>query len=201
LEMSLTTISPLIRDWIRLGLEWTYHWQPKVRPFTLNPGEEVQVPQAGYTFKAPEGVLLTFAASFDHPKCGIRLESPQLDTRDIFTVENIAFIGTVNMPFFVFAMTPPHTSHYMVFNYKEWAWTEWARLYVFNADTEPHTCLGYAYTMATLREPRPLDLETVGLLKLAWEICPEDRRRIREILEREVKRWIRHLESKISLRG
>jgi len=194
--MSLTTISPLIRDWMRLGLKWTYHWEPRLRPFTIEAKGSVQLPYEEYIFKASEGVLLTFAGVFDHPKCGIRLESPQLDTRDIFTVENLSPGGAVDMPFFVFVMTPPHVNYYIISNYKEWAWTDWARLYVFNTDDEAHTCIGAYYTIAMLKEPRPIDIETSALFKLAWDVFPNKREQIKEALEREVSRWLRVLETR-----
>lgn len=156
--MSLTGVSPLIKNWIELGLEWRWFWRPILRPFTIPAKGHVQVPSEAYTFSAPEGVLLTFSAGFDHPDCGIRFEThPELDTGDVFTVTRLTGVGLANMPFYVVAFVPPASlpGVFTIAQNKEWPWTEWARLYVINTGSVPHRCLAYAYTMALLKEPRP----------------------------------------------
>ena len=187
--MSLTGVSPLIADWMRLKLRWMYHWTPTMRPFAIPAGGEVRVPSQEYIFEAPEGVLLTFGALFNDPSCGIRLEcNPELDTDTTFTVANMVLAGLVNTPMYVTAMVPPRTlpGTYGVAQQKEWPWTEWMRLSIFNPDSVPHTCIGYAYTVATLREPRPresvLDLATLKRLQLAYEMYPESRDVMKEKL-------------------
>ncbi len=160
--MSLTGVSPLITSWIEKGLEWTWFWRPVQRPFTVPAKGQIQIPSGAYTFKAPEGVLLTFGAMFDHPMGGIRLESnPELDTGTVFTAANMTLIGLYNTPMYVMAVVPPRTlpGMYGVTQQKEWPWTDWARLYVVNEDSVPHRCLLYAYTMAMLKEPRPVQEE------------------------------------------
>jgi len=160
--MSLTGVSPLITSWIEKGLEWVWYWRPVQRPFTIPANGQVQVPSGEYTFNAPEGTLLTFGGMFDHPMCGIRLEShPELDTASVFTVQNMTLIGLYNTPMYVSAKVPPRTlpGMYGVTQQKEWPWTDWARLYLVNEDSVPHRCLMYAYTMAMLKEPRPVQKE------------------------------------------
>ena len=201
--MSLTGVSPLIADWMRLKLKWMYHWHPVVQPFTIPANGSVQVPAEDYIFAAPEGVGLTFAGTFDHPACGIRTEfNPELDTETAFTVNTMILLGTVNAPWFVFGLVPPQTAPgvYGVFNYKEWPWTEWMRLSVFNTDDVPHRCLAYAYTIATLREPRPDDrivpLVTIKKMQVAYEMYPEARDALRRKLAREVDTWLDELKVK-----
>jgi len=160
--MSLTPVSPLITNWIEKGLDWVWYWRPVQRPFTIPANDQVQVPSGDYTFKAPEGTLLTFGALFDHPSCGIRLEShTELDTGAGFTVQNMTAIGYYNTPMYVTALIPPRTAagQYGIAQQHEWTWTEWARLYLINNDSVPHRCLAYAYTMAMLREPRKIQKE------------------------------------------
>jgi len=160
--MSLTGVSPLINSWIEQGLEWVWFWRPVQRPFAIPANGQIQVPSEAYTFKAPEGTLLTFNGLFDHPSCGIRLEChPELDTGVVFTIANMLGAGFYNIPMYITAMIPPQTPAgiYAVNQQKEWPWTEWARLYLINTDSIPHTCTGYAYTMALLKKPRPVQKE------------------------------------------
>jgi len=160
--MSLAPVSPLITSWIEKDLEWRWFWRPVQRPFEIPANGQVQIPSGVYTFKAPEGTLLTFGAMFDHPNCGIRLESqPELDTGAVFTVANMTLIGLYNSSMYVTAMVPPRLAPglYGITQQKEWPWTDWARLYLVNEDSVPHRCLAYAYTMAMLKEPRPVKEE------------------------------------------
>ena len=152
--MSLTGVSPLINSWIKQKLEWRWYWRPVVRPFTIPAGGQVQIPSGAYTFSAAEGTLLTFNGVFDHPACGIRAETgDELDTGSIFTPGFLTLVGLYNTPMYVTALIPPRTlpGIYGISQSKEWPWTEWARLYLFNSDSVPHTCLKYSYTMAVLK--------------------------------------------------
>ena len=160
--MSLTGVSPLINSWIEQGLEWRWYWRPVQRPFTIPANGQVQIPSSTYIFDAPEGTLLTFNGVFDHPKCGIRGETKdELDTGFIFTVENMTLVGLYNTPMYISSMIPPRTPAgvYAISQSKEWPWTEWARLYLINSDSVPHRCLTYSFTMAVLKEPRPVKAE------------------------------------------
>ncbi len=155
--MSLTGVSPLINSWIEQGLEWRWYWRPVQRAFTVPANGQVQIPSSAYTFNAPEGTLLTLNGIFDHPSCGIRGETnPELDTGDVFTVATMTAVGLYNTPMYITSLIPPRTVDgiYAISMSKEWPWTEWARLYVFNSDSVPHTCFKYSYTMAVLKAPR-----------------------------------------------
>jgi len=155
--MSLTGVSPLINSWIEQGLEWRWFWRPMQRPFTIPAGGTVQIPSEGYTFRGPEGTLLTLNGIFDHPSCGIRGEfNPELDTGSIFTVDTMTLVGFSNTPMYITSLIPPRTPAgvYAISQQKEWPWTDWARLHVFNSDSVPHRCLKYSYTMAVLKTPR-----------------------------------------------
>ncbi len=160
--MSLTGVSPIINSWIERGLEWTWFWRPVQRPFEILAKSHIQIPSSAYTFNAPEGTLLTLNGIFDHPSCGIRAHShPGLDTGDVFTVNLMALVGFANAPMYLSAAIPPHTPPgiYSILQQKEWPWTEWAKLYLFNSDTVSHRCIGYSYTMAMLKKPRSVEKE------------------------------------------
>ena len=189
-----------------MGLKWKYVWFPKVGPFTIPPGGQVQLPSQDYTFSAFEGVILTFGGLFDHPQCGIRFEChPNLDTGTDFTVARISLLGTLNQPWFLSALIPPATlpGQYVIMQYKEWGWKEWMRLYVFNADSVPHTCLGFAYTVATLDEPRPDDrlvpLREMARVQEMLELYPELRGPLRSRLKDEVEQFIEDMKLKVKL--
>jgi len=191
---------------MRLGLKWKYIWFPKMAPFTIPDGGQVQLPSQDYTFSAPEGIGLTFGAVFDHPNCGIRFEChPNLDTGTEFTVARISMLGTLNQPWFLSALVPPATlpGQYMILQYKEWAWKEWMRLYVINADTVPHTCIGFAYTIATLDEPRPDDrlvpLKDTARVQQMLQLYPELREPLRRKYAEEAEQFIKDMKLKVKL--
>lgn len=191
--MSLTSTSPLIVDWIKEGLRWKYVWQPVYHALTIPARGQVQLPQGGFIYKAPEGLLLTFGAVFDHPHCGIRLNTPQLDTGSIFTVTNITALGTYDQPWFVETNIPPQTPDgtFTILQYKEWAWTDWAKLYLINTDSLDHTCFTFAYTLALLQEERPPQISDTALrLLLAKELYGMDAEIKKKITEHSVEEWI-----------
>ena len=197
--MSLTTFSPLVMDWIKNGLKWKYVWQPVYRPLTIPANGQVQLPQGDFIYKASEGVAITFGAMFDHPDCGIRFNTPQLDTGDIFTVNNISALGTYNQPWFVEANVPPQTidGTYTILQYKEWAWTDWAELYLINTDSVDHICYTFAYTLALLLESRPPDkTETALLAMLANSLYPIEAELKKKIPKSTVDRWIADVKSR-----
>ncbi len=126
-----------------------------LRPFTLPANSQVQIPSKKYTFNGPEGTLLTLNGVFDHPSCGIRGETKeQLDTEEIFTVDLMTAVGFYNADLYITSLIPPRTMDgiYAISMQKEWPWTEWARLYVFNTDSVAHICFKYSYTMAVLKD-------------------------------------------------
>jgi len=148
--------NPQIADWMRLGLEWQYLDQSILRPFEIPAKSQIQLPRGDYTFNYPEGVLLTFSGGFDHPTCGIRIESdPNFDTKEYFTVNNIA-LGLSRPEILVYASVPPVSPAgiYGVRIVSPWVWQKWLRLYLFNLDSIPHRVFAHTYHMAVLKEPR-----------------------------------------------
>lgn len=155
--MSLTGTSPLIKSWIEQGLEWRWLGGPVFRPFTIPAGGQIQVPSEEYTFRAPEGALLIFNATFDHPDCGLRAEMhPEFDSGDSYTVRNLIAYGGVNFPIYLTAIIPPQSPPgiYSIASSKEWTWTDWLRLYLINTGSVGHRCLAYEYTVVVLKKPR-----------------------------------------------
>lgn len=146
---------PVIADWIRQGLRWHNIYAPVIRPITLQPNEMLQIPSRGRTFNFPEGVLIWFSAGFDSPKCGARLESyPSLDTGTLITIENMVAGGMDIPEVIIYTRVPPNSSLYYLRVVGKWVFEKWLRLYIFNTDSVPHTCLGYAYHLAVLDEER-----------------------------------------------
>jgi len=194
--MSLTPHNPLIQDWIVRGLRWKYVWQPTYRPFTVPANGQVQLPRGEFIYRAPEGVVVTFGAVFDHAMCGIRMNNPQLDTLNIFTVNSMTFLGTYNQPWGIFTTVPPQTAPgiYTITNWKAWPWTDWCELYVINEDSSDHTCYGFAYTIALLLEERPPDAtESALLAMLANSLYPVEDTLKNKLPKREVDNWISRL--------
>jgi len=148
--------NPQIADWMSLGLEWQYLDQTILRPFELPAKGQRQLPVEDFTFKYPEGVLLQFTGGFDHPSCGIRIESePEFDTDTFFTVNNLA-LGATRPEILVYATIPPVTPPglYGLRILSPWVWKKWLRLYLFNPDSIPHRVLFHGYHIAVLKEPR-----------------------------------------------
>ncbi len=147
---------PQINDWDRQGLDWQYLDQSTMRIFEIPANTQLQLPLAGFTFNYPEGVLLHFSAGFDHPACGVRMESdPEFDTEEFFTINNIA-LGLSRPDILVYAIIPPITpaGFYSIRVGSPWVWKNWMRLYLFNTDSIPHRVLGHGYHMAVLKKPR-----------------------------------------------
>ncbi len=160
--MSLTGVSSIINKWIEKGLEWRWFWRPVMRPFTIPANGTIQIPSSEYTFRADEGTLLTFNGVFDHPSCGIRVEShPELDTGDVFTANVMTAVGFTHAAMYITSLIPPQTPSgiYAISQQKEWPFTDWARLYLFNTDSVDHRCLRYSYTLALLRTPQTKKME------------------------------------------
>ena len=148
---------PHISDWDRQGLEWQYLDQSILRPFAIPAKGQFQLPVEKFTFSYPEGVLLQFSGGFDHPSCGIRIESePNFDTKELFTVNTIA-LGGGRPELLAYALIPPATPAglYSVRILSPWKWNKWLRLYLINTDSIPHRVLGHSYHLAVLKEERP----------------------------------------------
>ena len=191
--MSITSTDPLIKNWIEKGLKWKFVWAPVYASFTIPANGQVQIPAGDFVYTAPEGILLTFAGIFDSPHCGIRMNNPQLDTLDSFTVNTIGVLGTYGNPWFVTSNMPPRSvdGTYLILQYKSWPWTETCELYVINTDSSPHTCLGFGYTMALLLQERPPDSsETALLAMLANNLYPVEAELRKMFPRSKVDQWI-----------
>lgn len=146
---------PAIEEWERLGLKWMYIWNPKVAITTITARGQVQIPYEGYAYKYPEGVFIFGSGAFDHPSCGVRAEwAPNFDSGDLFTVQNLALGGITRPEEFIYVNMPPHSPWYSVRVCASWKWEQWLNLYLINTDSVPHRCLGFAYMLAVLQEPR-----------------------------------------------
>lgn len=191
--MSISPSSSLITDWIERGLKWKYVWQPTYRPFTVPANKQVQLPRGNYTFKHPEGIVITFSAAFDNPYCGIRFSNPQIDTLDTFTVNAAVFGGTADKSIFMVGIAPPLTTAgiYGIGLFKEWPWTDWCELHVFNSDSIDHTCYGFGYTLAVLMQERPVDAtETALMAMLANSLYPIEETLKKKIDQHTVESWL-----------
>lgn len=151
--MSLS--SSTIERWTAEGKPWTFSNEPKEAPVTLAPNEVRALPSKKYIWKAPEGALIHMAAFFDDPAGGVGMESgPNLNWRNMNTVQNYLAGGRVLPNNFLYAMVPPYTPQgiYGIEISKEWPWRVNAKIYVLNSSTTRSIrCLGYAYTMIYLK--------------------------------------------------
>jgi hypothetical protein len=151
----MSTLSPLVKDWIANNLEWQYLYSPKRVPKLLEPLEMYKIGEHRY----PEGILISCEGAFDSPKCGLRMRaSPTLDTERTHTISYMVGIGCANIPMsFEMVVVPPTSPPgiYTLVTLKEWPWTKYVELYVYNDDPdESHWCLGAGYTMLALVKPR-----------------------------------------------
>jgi hypothetical protein len=108
--------------------------------------------------KFPEGVFIMGGVGFDSSMCGIRMEAgPNLDTERTFTIGTLILMNVVSPNVAYWVSVPPTApvGFYTLFVPKEWAWTEFFRLWIYNDDTVEHTCLGGGYTLAVLEKARP----------------------------------------------
>lgn len=146
----------LIENWITQGMKWVHVTQISIKSFDILAGQTIQIPNEKYTFNYPEGVILVYDAFFDHPKCGIRIESePNFDTKDKLTIEN-KLKGLTRPENIIYTLIPPDTppGQYGIRLLSPWIWQKYLNLYVFNNDSITHTCLGYEYYIAVSREAR-----------------------------------------------
>ena len=149
-------VTPLILDWMQNKFDWQFIFSPKQAVITINPNAEVQCLPPEY--KYPEGVLINAAFIFDSPLCGARLNArPNLDTSHIITISTLMLSGQTVPNNFLFCRVPPDTplGIYCLISAKEWAWTDFLKLSIFNNDSINHFCLGYGWTLAVLKKPRP----------------------------------------------
>jgi len=139
------------------GLEWQYINQTVMRPLTIEGNDQFQLPRSDYTFSYPEGVIIQFSAMFDHPKCGLRIESyPNFDTGTFFTVNNFNMLGMNRMDLLVYTAVPPITpaGTYTMRIGSPWSWRDWLRLYLVNTDTVQHKLLAHGYHIAVVKKTK-----------------------------------------------
>lgn len=173
----MSVVSPLINDWIGNKLKWTFTYQPVTRPFSVPPNNRIVIPDPDHTFRAPEGTLLFMNVFFTSPYGGMTMESePNLDFRTTNTALNNLVAGFTSPNNVTYVSVPPDTPPglFGVNSNKEWPWEESCRLYVINTHpTQTITCLGYAYIMAYLKEPRKTTLLDIGRMALWRSLFPE----------------------------
>jgi len=154
------------------------------------------LPQEKFTYKGEQGVLISLQAVFDHPSCGVRLESsPNLDTGSFFTITALMTVGMIppeTSPI-IRCRVPPLTvpGYYALYTDKEWPWEEWLRLHLFNSDTVNHWCLGYGYTLCILEEELPaLSESDIKELQFYADLYPEQKTAMADMLKQYVKKEI-----------
>jgi len=148
--------NPQIADWMSRGLEWQYINQTTMRVFEIPANSQFQLPRGAYTFSYPEGVLIQFTGVFDHPSCGIRIESdPNFDTKELFSVNTVSLVLT-RPDILVYVAIPPETPAglFAIRIGSPWVWQNWLRIYLFNSDSVPHRVIGHGYHIAVLKDPR-----------------------------------------------
>ncbi|GAG98057.1 unnamed protein product [marine sediment metagenome] len=118
---------------------------------------------------------------------------PNLDFKSINTVGNSALLGNFLPNVMTYASMPPMTPAglFGLNSNKEWPWFEWCKLYVINASTtRTINCIGFAYTMAYLTEPRRTTLLDVERLELYQELYPSLKPEIEAALKSIAKRQV-----------
>jgi len=201
----MSTVSPLITDWMSNRLKWVYTFQPTVRPFTLDPGEKRQVPSQTYIFTAPEGVLIHMDAVFDSPYGGFSMEAePNLDVGVVNTIINNLVTGATVPSGITYIRVPPATPPgiYSIHSSKEQPWMETCRLYVLNSDpVNSITCIGYGYTMAFLKEPRKdesiVPLKTMAEVQQMLALYPEMRDPLRQKMMESAEEFLEKMKIKM----
>jgi hypothetical protein len=149
----MSVLCPKIVQWDQEGKTWGYVEGVQTRPFNIRPGEFKQVPYDKYYFETREGVLLSYRAAFDHPKCGIRIELENgMDTDDNWTIENMTK-GINEFDPIVYTRIPPDTppGYFYIRTVAQANFKDRMGLHVFNSDTRNHRCHGVAYYIAALK--------------------------------------------------
>jgi len=190
----MSVVSPLINDWIKNKLKWTYTFQPVLGPFTLRPGQKRQIPLEDFIFRAPEGTLVFMSVMFDDPQGGMSMESePNLDFGVVNTIINNLASGHTVPSVMTHARVPPDTPAglFSLASLHEWPWLEWCKLFIINGSaTQAIRCIGFGYTMAYLTEPRKTTLLDIERIKLYQELYPNLKTEIQEGLESTAKKQV-----------
>lgn len=167
----MSVLSPVITDWINLGLKWNSIVQPKVVPRVLAPLEMYKVAQHQH----PEGGIILFGSLFDSSFCGARLKaSPGFDTERLLTINRLMFAGLVTSSPGSWVVVPPTTPPgiFCFHSQKEWPFLEYCEVYVYNDDpVNSHTCLGIGYNLVALEKPR--EVRSIEIEKKILDIQTE----------------------------
>jgi len=142
----------IFNRWLNENLKIEEVVQPKRAAFEIAAGAVVRVPAERHEFRAKYGALLLFSATFDHPKCGFKIEyglpgENLLDTKETYTVENY-MVGSSRYEWGgVYVHVPPETPPglYLIKRTSDWYWEDWCRMSLINTDTSAHWVLGYGY--------------------------------------------------------
>lgn len=144
----MSALLPTVDRWEKEGYDWKYVWAPRMEPFVIPASGQVTVPSQDYVYKAKEGVIVWFAAGFDHPACGFTWRAgPNLDLKSFFTVANLVMGGMVLPETLIYALVPPRAIAYGIRVISPWEWEDSFQVNLINVDTIPHTCIGYGYHM------------------------------------------------------
>lgn len=158
----MSVLSPIVDRWIQQGLiqgkDWTYFVQFKRAPIPLRVGKSVPCAENDTVLKTPHGTIFMILSAFTSPDCGIRWESYDIDTTNAWTPRRIMMAwdkpniwGFVNnyggisyfagVPMRLYLVQPAM---------KEWAWTDWLRLHLFNDGSTDAYCLVYGFLGAKI---------------------------------------------------
>lgn len=192
--MSIAQV-PEIAEWIKLGLNYMYIDPTIIGTRAVPADGQLQLPIEEFTFNYPEIVLLEFVATFDSPKCGIRIEAdPSFDTEEFWTIENMVDGGLQRVDKMVYATLPPYSplGRFSIRTAYCLMLQDWMRLYLINTDSEDHNVLSHGYRIAVLRQKRPeLSDSVVNTTRLIMELYPNTKPSFRAQFLDKVKKWVR----------
>jgi len=140
--------------WSCLGYQWKEAVTPTFGPVVIPKNGLRVIPVENYVFKGLEGALEVFHGEFDHPLCGIRVESGEplgeYDSGTVFNIRNYIFGAQRRSSTDIMLVIPPDVPYgfYGIKRAVPWHWTGWLRLSLINIDTVDHYCFGYGYQMA-----------------------------------------------------
>ena len=202
--MSIAQV-PEIAEWINLGLNYMYIDPTIIGTRSVPANGQLQLPIEDFTFHYPEIVLMEFVATFDSPKCGIRVEGdPSFDTEEFWTVDNMVSGGLQRVDKMVYATLPPYSplGRFSVRTAYCIMLQDWMRLYLINTDSEDHNVLSHGYRIAVLRQERPeLSDSVINTARLTMELYPETKQSFRAIFIDKVKKWVRGKDYFVEIAG
>jgi len=187
--------NPQIAEWVNLGLDYMYIDPTTIGIRTVPANGQLQLPIEEYTFGYPEIILLEFVATFDSPKCGIRIEAdPGFDTGGFWTIDNMVSGGLQRVDKMVYATLPPYcpAGRFSIRTAYCIMLKDWMRLYLINSDSVDHNVLAHGYRIAVLRKKRPeLSKEVMDATTLITDLYPETKASFKKQLVDKAKKWLR----------